>query len=162
MKESYKVTYVLEDDSYVFITENQITYEIRLESRKELLEDYPSVNLTLVELAFAPRENQKPVADSKIATTIVEFIKEYFENQQKVMVVIYETLDGKHLAKSLLFNKWLTKNNDQTFMAKVNFSLRMHQGLEVKGLFLFRADHPQHQEILEMVSAIVTDMQSLK
>ena len=162
MEKSYDFLFLKEQGYYVFKTDYGLTYFIKIEPRSELIDSYTNISLNLVEFAFEIDENQKPVADARIESTIVRFVKEYFGIEKNAMVMLFETLDGKHNARDLLFKKWLTKNNLDNFLATINFSIQMHQELEVRGLFLFRADHPQHQEIIEMANAIVIDMQSLK
>ena len=162
MKNSYNVFFVEEQGCYVFVTEHQITYEIRLEKRPELMDGYPNIQLNLIELSFAPVNTQKPTADKRIEATIIQFLSEYFSEQTNALVVVYESLDSKQEGRHLLFAKWFARNTPEDYLEKVNFSINMYDGLDVKGLFIFRADHPQHDEILKMVDAIVKDMQSLK
>jgi hypothetical protein len=162
LKNWYSVFYIPTENCYVFETDYGISYEIRLQTRSELISAYPHINLNVFEFSFAPANNAVPVSDDRIEPTIIHFLSVYFGKQTNALVVVYESLDGRHNARHLLFSKWLNRHTSENYLERVGFAIHMDESLDIKGLFLFRADHPQHDEILKIVDSIIKDMQSLK
>lgn len=162
MSKAYALRYIQEKGCYVFETEHGLVYEIVLTDRAELIEAYPQINLFVFELGFAPVNSGKTIADTRIEPTIIQFVSDYFAKQTNALVIIYESLDGKQQARSVLFNKWINRNTAEINLEKISFSINMYEDLDMKGLFIFRADHPQYNDILQMVDDIIKDMQSLK
>lgn len=160
MLKPYRIRFDDDLKVYVFTTTNRVTYHITLFDRRELVQDYPHLKVRVLEFSFYPSKPQVRTNDPRVEVTIIHLLNDIFKKNENVLLVVYESTDGKHKARQILFEKWYKRNTTQ-LLEKVNFALHMPD-LDIKGMFLFRKDHPQRDEILKVTKEIKDELQSYK
>jgi hypothetical protein len=157
---SYNLHFDEVEKIYFFSTDNRINYRVLLTERKELVSDYPELDLRVIELTFYPDREIKTVADPRIEATITHLLKDVFSKIENALLIVYDSSDGKHRARKILFEKWFKRNTDSN-LEKINFEIESVD-VDIKGMFLFRKDHPQHDLVFNVVKELKDEMQSYK
>ncbi len=160
MLRSYNLHFDEVEKIYFFSTDNRINYRVLLTERKELVSDYPELDLRVIELTFYPDREIKTVADPRIEATITHLLKDVFSKIENALLIVYDSSDGKHRARKILFEKWFKRNTDSN-LEKINFEIESVD-VDIKGMFLFRKDHPQHDLVFNVVKELKDEMQSYK
>ena len=162
MKHPYKIICDRANKSYHFVTDGNITYRILLDNRNAFISDYPELQLNVYEFSFYPEENIKRTKDERVEITIAHFFEDFFEEKENSLVVIYDSIDGKQEARQLLFTRWLKKLDKEELLKDIPFTISYSPKEYSKGMFLFREDHPQCEEIVEVVEELILYLQSFK
>ncbi len=79
---------------------------------------YPTINERLEYVLYMFNIEQlrkgKASVDVRIQITIEFVLSIFFENNINAVIVVMDSLDGKHLARKRLFDKWYNKSNKTT------------------------------------------------
>lgn len=162
MKHPYKIICDKANKRYHFVTDQKITYRILLDNRNAFISDYPNLQLNVYEFSFYPDENLKAPKDERIEITIAYFFEDFFGEKENSLVMIYDSIDGRHKARQLLFTRWLKKLDKEHLLKDISFTISYSPKEYSKGMFLFREDHPQCEEIIEVVEELILYLQSYK
>ncbi len=162
MPSPYSISFDPNEKDYFFDTDNHIRYRLIVFHRPELLQDYDSIRLNVFELSFFPDNNIKPPKDVRVEATIIAYLKDFFAKQENALIVVYDSLDGRQHIRNALFKRWLIKYDVLGELEYFDFKIELLKNKLLEGQFLFRTDHPQHDEIIEVVRMIITELQSLK
>lgn len=162
MLSPYSISFDPKEKDYFFDTDNNIRYRLVIYHRPELLQDYDDVNLMVYELSFFPEKKVKTNKDSRIEATIIAYLKDFFEREENALIVVYDSLDGRQHIRNVLFKRWLSKYDPTGILEQFDFKIELLKDKALEGQFLFRADHPQHDDIVEIVTTVIAELQSLK
>ena len=88
----------------------------------------------------------KTSVDVRIQITIESILSTFFENNTNAVVAVMETLDGKHLARKRLFDKWYNQSNILT-IEKYEAACNTEE-IEIVSILLVTKNNPFKKVIL--------------
>jgi hypothetical protein len=78
--------------------------------------------LNTFSFSIEPEDNQAHPIDMRIAATIVEILKHFFQNNENAMIMVCDSTDGKEEKRRKLFDRWYDKYADQQMLLKYDAS----------------------------------------
>ncbi len=97
-----------DDGFYSFTTKHGIIYHAYFVDYSIFHHDFKNVYTFNIE----PEDSNSHPIDVRIAITIVDILRKFFDNNTNAMIMICDTLDGKEEKRRLLFSRWFDKYND--------------------------------------------------
>ena len=103
---------------YTFVSRDGIKYHAFFNPVFHL---YPQL-LNTYSFSIEPEDNQAHPIDMRIAATIVEILKHFFQNNENAMIMVCDSTDGKEEKRRKLFDRWYDKYADQQMLLKYDAS----------------------------------------
>ena len=94
----YKV--VMTDGDYDFVTSEGVRYSA------SFLEDIPMGGCDTYQFGFRRKDDQHTNYDTNVKTTLLAIIKQFFIENQNVLLYICDTSDGREAKRNRLFVRW--------------------------------------------------------
>lgn len=91
-----------DDLYYVFTNADGIRYHVYF---LPMFEMHPNLVGTY-SLNIEPEDRTPHEIDRRIALTVVDILRHFFENNENAMIMVCDTLDGKELKRRKLFDRW--------------------------------------------------------
>jgi len=105
----YEVS-IIGELSYEFVNRDGIKYYLYFMPVSEM---YP--NLVNTYSFSIEREGTRPhPLDRRIAATVVDVLRRFFQNVENAMIMVCDSTDGKQELRRNLFNRWFHYYNDGT------------------------------------------------
>lgn len=98
-----------QNQSYSFVTDDRVRYEIRFVPSAYLFEDYLNAHINAHEMVIAVASNPaggKLPADPRTAPTIRTIFYDFFQSKELVVVFICDTWDRREEARARKFTAW--------------------------------------------------------
>jgi hypothetical protein len=151
-----------QNNSYVFVTDAKISYEIKFKSSDYLFEnrlDFPvSAYEFVIEVAIN-ETNKKPATDAKMPFTIASIFMDFFQkNQEQVFVYICDSSDSRQEARRRKFNQWVELFKGNKFI-KVDTRITESESITYHNSILIRADNPRISAIVNAFIDIANEYQ---
>jgi hypothetical protein len=93
--------------------------------------------------------------DNGIAATIVSILKVFFLNEDRAIILVCDTTDGKEKKREKLFSKWFIRHNDGSLI-KYDASIKTENYLLYVSMLL-KVSNPQREMLLTTFSEIVSN-----
>lgn len=104
-----------DDGSYEFITEAGVKYDVYFRETHSFFEKFPLIQSDVLEFGFS-RESKTRNKDPRVASTVIHLLLLFFEkNPNGIVYFVCDSVDKKHSARHILFDKWYSLLNDDTF-----------------------------------------------
>ena len=92
-------------------------------------------------------ENETPhPIDNRIAQTITEILKHFFQVREHAMIMVCDNMDGKEEKREHLFSRWFIRHNDGSIV-KFDASASDEDYTLYVSMYL-RKDNPQSQPLI--------------
>ena len=150
---SYDYTFVGgENNSYFYITDSKIVYEVKFKNTSYVFDGYSDRKIFAYELIITVEENptgKSPALDSKIPFTIASIFRDFFgKNNEQVVVYICDSSDRKQAARRRKFNQWVDVFKGDEFV-KIDTEIIEPSGVVYYNSIIIRADNPLRTEITQ-------------
>lgn len=99
------------NESYAFVTENEVYYEAKFKPSNYLFSGLQEFNIDVfefvIDVAIYSKDGKLP-SDSKIPETISLLIKDFFnQNSRNAILYICDSSDSRQAARKRKFDKWV-------------------------------------------------------
>ncbi|GAB4040776.1 DUF6169 family protein [Spirosoma gilvum] len=135
---------------YTFRTESGAIYAVRFKPTPYLFENAPIIAEQVYELVI--EQVRLPIGrtgvDRAIAVTIAEICRDFFKNQERILLYICETSDFKQLARVRKFDGWFRQFNDHRYL-KLDTQFPDSNGITYFVSLIFRWEHPHLHTIID-------------
>jgi Family of unknown function (DUF6169) len=134
------------DNSYGFVTNHEIIYEIKFKPTGYLFDKYPIIAENsfefVIEVAFNPALKNPPL-DALIPNTIASIFRDFFENHLRVVVYICDTSDSHAIARKRKFDAWFYLFKGMHYF-KLDASIEDEKGEVYYTSLITRQDNPHN------------------
>lgn len=93
---------------YVFVNDDGIKYQTYF---TPMYDYYPDLVGTY-SFCIEPEKRTPHKMDRRIASTVVEILRNFFANNNNAMIMVCDTLDGKEMKRRKLFDRWFMQYTD--------------------------------------------------
>lgn len=98
----------VDDFYYTFISRDGIPYNAYFIPLQEV---YPEL-INTYSFNIEVEDSRPHPIDRRIAVTVVDILKRFFENDENAMVMVCDSSDGKQHKRRNLFDRWFAHYND--------------------------------------------------
>ena len=127
---------------YVFHTKANVVYSVSFKEDMEIA-GFQSYQLII------ERISEKCGYDADVQTTVITIIREFFDQNNDILLYICDTKDGRELYRNKLFLKWFEGNdNDKSYVIKTANTYVDGEGLFFAIIFK-KANKKCHEIIME-------------
>jgi hypothetical protein len=133
----------IDELNYEFVNRDGVKYHLFF---MPLFELYPELVNTY---SFSiEREGTQPHAlDRRIASTVVDVLRRFFQNIENAMIMVCDTTDGKQRSRRNLFDRWFHYYNDGTMTA---INAEVGEGdYELLLTIYFKRNNPYKQQLIK-------------
>jgi hypothetical protein len=102
----YQIDTTGDEDTYLFITDQDIEYIIQMFDYSYQLPDPISGKLFTFNFFRKTDKEKGEEPDNRIKDTVIHFLSDFLHKNDNSVVTICETIDKKELARHKLFHKW--------------------------------------------------------
>lgn len=131
------------DWDYTFVTQHGIVYHAYFVDFSNYHPSFSNVYTFNIE----PEGIVNHPIDYKIALTVVDILKKFFEVKEHAMIMICDNLDGKEEKRKILFQRWFNRHNDGSII-KFDASAETDDYTLYVSLYLKR-DNPNATELIK-------------
>ncbi|MFN8346270.1 MAG: DUF6169 family protein [Spirosomataceae bacterium] len=132
------------DGTYSFLSDYGIQYSIALFDASFHFNNLIIPNGNIVEFSFGA-DNELPV-DKKVTDTVLQFLSDFFQNPQNVMLYVCESIDRKQLPRKRVFDKWFLKFGHSD-LEKYDFSFSLDD-IIIRGVVIIDAKNTERELLL--------------
>lgn len=141
---------------YTFINRDGIKYHASFYSVEPL---YPEF-IDTYSFSIEPEDKSSHPIDRRIAITIAEILKRFFEVNTNAMIMVCDSTDGKELKRRKLFDRWFDYFSDNSIL-KYDASAPLAEYQLFISLY-FCKDNPNRDMLLQAFSKLMkTDLYGL-
>ena len=128
---------------YSFVNRDGINYHLYFTPISSV---YPDLLNTYSFSIEREGTNPHPI-DLRIAATVVEVLRRFFQSIENAMIMVCDSTDGKQHKRRNLFDRWFHFYNDGTL---TNISAEVGEGdYELLLSIYFRKDNPYKQQLIK-------------
>ncbi|MFN3851501.1 MAG: DUF6169 family protein [Spirosomataceae bacterium] len=109
--------YFKNNNSYHFLTEEHLTYEVYFIDGEIYLPGYSfSKYLKVFGFHLSPPTSINPVFDKRIELTIVNIISEFFRDNRNIIIFTCDQSDKRERYRNKLFDIWFKRHSNKLFV----------------------------------------------
>ena len=138
----YKAAKSSDDGFYEFVTDYGVHYSIGF-----MLDD-SIINHETYQFIIANVNNKISPNDDKVHIAVMVMIDEFFKKNNKTMLYICETGDGKQAMKNRLFQYWFSKYERKAEFTYLSSSITDMEGVVNYATLIIRNDNPNLVEVI--------------
>lgn len=134
--------YTMVDESfYTFVSKDGIVYHIYF---LPLIGFCPEFGTTY-SFNIEPEDKRPHPIDVRIVLTVVQILRQFFNNNENSMIMVCDNSDGKEAKRRKLFDRWYDKYADSHV---VKYDASAHDGdYHLFTSLYFRQDHPFGRQV---------------
>lgn len=133
----------IDDLNYEFVNRDGIKYHLFF---MPVFEVYPDLVNTYSFSIEREGTNPHPL-DLRIAATVVEVLRRFFQNVENAMIMVCDSVDGKQFKRRNLFDRWFHCYNDGT-LAAINAEVGEGDYYLLLSIY-FKKDNPNKQQLMK-------------
>ena len=148
----YSIT--LTEAGFVFCTDGGVHYRVSFEKEDIVLGGSSTYQLILQNV-----DHIRQAHDPKVVETVLAIVDEFFRSNQKVLLYLCDTSDGKEGGRNRLFLQWFNR-----YAQAGRFTIRtanaVVEGETIYAAIIVETRNPQHDCIIsdfEKMSALLTE-----
>ena len=128
---------------YTFVNRDGINYHLYFTPISSIYPDLVNTYSFSIE-----REGTNPhPLDLRIAATVVEVLRRFFQNVENAMIMVCDSTDGKQFKRRNLFERWFHYYNDGTLLA---VNAEVGEGdYELLLTIYIKKDNPYKQQLIK-------------
>ena len=132
----------IDDLNYEFVNRDGIKYHLFF---MPVFDVYPDLVNTYSFSIEREGTNPHPL-DLRIAATVVEVLRRFFQNVENAMIMVCDSTDGKQFKRRNLFDRWFHYYNDGSLAA---INAEVGEGdYELLLSIYFKKDNPYKQQLI--------------
>jgi Family of unknown function (DUF6169) len=137
-----------DDFSYLFISDEGITYHLYFLDYSYMFKDYPGLgeNIYSFNIEVIDGDTALTGGDEKIGLTIVEAFRIFFSRMENVAVYVCDNADERHLARKRKFDSWFWRYNDGSIIKEDGVAVV--EDMEILNSLLVHRNNPHCAEII--------------
>lgn len=132
------------DGTYSFLSDYGINYSIALFDASFHFNNIVIPDGNIVEFSFGA-DKELPI-DKKVTDTVLQFLSDFFQNSQNVLLYVCESIDRKQLPRKRIFDKWFLKYG-HTDLEKYDFSFSLDD-IIITGAVIIDAKNTEREVLL--------------
>ncbi len=140
------------NNSYVFLTENDITYQVKFKDSSYLFHGRLDFDVQAFEMVIEIQDNPnkiKPPLDSKMPITISTIFKDFCEKfNERVIVYICDSSDIRQEARRRKFNQWVDQFKGDDYI-KLDTAIEENSKITYHSSVIVRNDNPFKMQIFD-------------
>jgi Family of unknown function (DUF6169) len=140
------------NNSYVFTTENYITYQVKFKDSSYLFDRRLNFEVYAFELVIEIEENPsgiKPPLDGRMPITISTIFKDFCGKfNERVIIYICDSSDVRQEARRRKFNQWVDLFKGDEFL-KFDTAIKENLKITYHSSLIIRDDNPYKMQIIE-------------
>ena len=138
-------------NSYFFVTEHEVVYEIKFVPSGYLFESRPELVIQAFEMIISVVD--KPItgrlpAGPLTAPTIHAIFYDFFHSKEQVIVFVCDSSDGRHTARARKFTSWFY-TDIRPHMAKFDRAIPDGERIALISIIL-HDQHPNFADVLDV------------
>lgn len=139
----FDIKYNYETSSYEFTTDDGVSYTITFIDYSEVMEvDFPVYSFAIER---TPETKRCKNGNNAVRNTVIMILSKFFERNENVMIVIYDSSDKRQMCRKRLFDKWFEEFNDGSlYKLDGHFTI---DGIENFAMALCNNNHPNLQDV---------------
>ena len=138
----YEVRPFVKEGFVTFSTDSGILLSVGFEKSDLILSD------DAYEFAIVNVEHKASPRDTKVKETIVAIVDEFFCSNNKTMLYLCETIDGKQALRNRLFQDWFSGYSKQGNFVFLSTSIRDAENVMNYATIIARNDNPNLEAII--------------
>jgi len=92
--------------------------------------------------------------DRRIAATVIDILKRFFERVENAMIMVCDNTDGKQNKRRALFNRWFDFYNDGTLWSR---SAEIREGYyELLVSIYYKRDNPNKEQLVRVFNELMS------
>jgi len=92
--------------------------------------------------------------DRRIAATVVDILRRFFEKVENAMIMVCDNIDGKQGKRRVLFNRWFDLYNDGTLSSR---NIDVREGFyELMVSIYYKHDNPNKQKLIKAFNELMS------
>ena len=147
-EQPYKV-FPLDNNTSIFVTDNEITYYIEFYSYSYMFPPNSKLG-NIYTFNFYPSKEQpkeRIKSDSRIKITILNMLSKFFKENNTALVTICDSTDTKEMYRHKLFDKWFVEL--ETFYVEKYDCKTIIENTTLYNSLLIHAKHPNKQKAID-------------
>ncbi len=133
---------LLSEGDFLFQTEKGVRYEISFNK-----EDIIFGGCETYQFIIRKLDDNRSSYDPKVKDTILSVINEFFHANQKILLYICDTADGKEGSRNRLFLNWFERNAEEGRFTIMTANATVEDE-NIYAAIIVRNDHPNINEII--------------
>lgn len=138
------------DFYYTFTSRDGIPYNIYFIPLQDV---YPEF-INTYSFSIEAEDTRPHPIDRRIALTVVDILKHFFENDENAMVMVCDSHDGRQLKRRNLFDRWFNFYNDGT-LDMVNAS-KCEKDYELFMTLYYKHTNPYKAQLLRAFHSLLS------
>ena len=140
----------IDDLNYEFVNRDGIKYHLFF---MPVFDVYPDLVNTYSFSIEREGTNPHPL-DLRIAATVVEVLRRFFQNVENAMIMVCDSIDGKQFKRRNLFDRWFHYYNDGSLNA---INAEVGEGdYELLLTIYFKKDNPYKQQLIRAFGDLIS------
>ena len=136
--------------NYEFVNRDGIKYHLYFMTVSAMYPDLINTYSFSIE-----REGVEPHSvDRRIAATVVEVLRRFFQNVENAMIMVCDSSDGKQQKRRNVFNRWFSYYDDGT-MATLNAEAGQGDYQLLLSIY-FKKENPYKQQLVKAFGELLT------
>ena len=147
-----------QNNTYIFKTDFNITYEIKFVPSGYLWESNPFFKDYTFEFIIAVLEEnaeKKRPLDKKIPETLRLIFEDFFQNNKNIAIYICDSSDNKQAVRFRKFNDWFVLLKNRAYV-KMDMQIADEKEVYIYTSLIMRADNPNSGEIMVEFNKIIS------
>lgn len=151
-----------ENNSFYFITDNKIVYEIKFKDSSYLFDgrlEFPIVAFEFVLEIEENPDNVRPPLDNKIPYTVAAIFRDFFaKNDEQIIIYICDSSDAKQAIRRRKFNQWVEFFKGNEFL-KIDLEIEESSKITYYNSLILRTNHPNRQIIIDVFISLADEQE---
>lgn len=139
------------DNSYYFITKNEIVYEVKFKTSGYVFDKLPAIQSHTFEFIIEVIENPKGTAvpfDNMMRNTVAAIILDFFNHDKTVVIYVCDTSDARGMARFRKFNSWFSTHPAAAKFSKHDIGLMEVNETPFFASIITRIDNPLGRQVV--------------
>ena len=136
---------------YTFVNRDGVHYKVYFSPMSVL---YPQF-LNTYSFSIEAVERLPHPMDRRIAATVVDILRRFFQRNEHAMIMVCDSIDGKERKRKMLFDRWFDLYNEGV-LSRVDASRSSHD-FEMFVTLYYMESNPDKNELLEAFRELMSN-----
>lgn len=150
------------NNSYAFVTDNQISYEVKFKDSSYLFDGRLEFPVIAFEFILEIEENPdsvRPPLDAKIPYTVAAIFRDFFaKNDEQVIIYICDSSDSRQAIRRRKFNQWVELFKGNEFL-KIDAEIVESSKITYYNSLILKTNHPNRQTIIDVFISLADEQE---
>ena len=147
---------------YYFTTDSNVSYFAYFEVYDYYFSNYPLISHYIYTFNFeveSLNENKRRPKDTngRVRDTISTLLEAFFQDNEKALIIICDSADGKHKGRKMIFDDWFNTNAGNLHLEKRD-GYNASNGMEVYSSLILNRNHLFKDDLVEAYEQVRTEL----